>query len=552
MAAAAAAAAAPSSKKRKLPAGLADPSSLRELTSGLPTIDACLAAVADSLDDWKASVQSAVEAAELEAKRLVDEIKGMIEGSGGVLEHGILEEYLRLNVGGRVLSFPYEALVHPELHNTVVAQMLLYFRAALPQDAAGNPFVDSFDGYFDRLADQVSMVYAGQLGGLVLFDPEAADPAHAEPHAIFATKLDLTPPVNTPATPPAGNDRSLEGLADVADRALAGVKRRIMALRNTKWAYEKLIDFLGPFLKSGNVEEDTIVSVQIRGETVSTVKATLNRLGTNHALYNRFDTDAVAWSGADVRKTSFEHFRRIVDFARRQRTGMAGSAVKPPVVQASMMEALEEDCTMYGIKKEEFRTSIASASEVKRVLTMMDKRDRQLKLLYKMSRDGAAYTDLLNGVGDASGLLFVIQDGSTHKFSAFIDGPLAQPADPTRHKVSRCPISLYSISGAYDAPTKIPLPAEKPQSVAVAGREGAVLGSSGQSSGNVYIGEMGAAVLWLGKAEPGPAADLRSCHVWVTEAHLPPGYRGAMDEGKGILATDKNFTATEIDVLSLV
>ena len=195
--------------------------------------------------------------------------------------------------------------------------MLLYFKAALPSDASGNPFVDSFDGYFDRLAgecdevdcrlfqmvliplscvcvtshaDQVSMVSAGQLGGLVLFDPEAADPAHSEPHAIFATKLDLTPAVDTPAAPPAGSDRSLEGLADVADRALAGVKQRITALRNTKWAYEKLIDLLGPFLKSGNVEEDTIVSVQIRGETVSTVKATLNRLGTNHALYNRFDT----------------------------------------------------------------------------------------------------------------------------------------------------------------------------------------------------------------------------------------------------------------------
>ena len=62
---------------------------------------------------------------------------------------------------------------------------------------------------------------------------------------------------------------------------------------------------------------------------------------------------------------------------------MAGSAVKPPVVQASMMEALEEDCTMYGIKREEVSTSIASKSDIKRVLTMMGKRDRKPKLLYK-------------------------------------------------------------------------------------------------------------------------------------------------------------------------
>ena len=176
-----------------------------------------------------------------------------------------------------------------------------------------------------------------------------------------------------------------------------------------------------------------------------------------------------------------------------------------------------------------------------------------VKYSCRMSRDGRAYTDLLTGVRDVSGLLFVIQDGSTYKFSAFIDGPLAQPADPTQIKTSPCAVSLYSISGAYDAPIKIPLPAEKSQRVVVAGREGVVRGSDGQSGGNVCIEELEGAACWLGHANPGPAADLSRCQLWVKKAHLPTGYRREVNRHRnGTLATRTNFTATDIEVLSLV
>ncbi|CEM19321.1 unnamed protein product [Vitrella brassicaformis CCMP3155] len=175
-----------------------------------------------------------------------------------------------------------------------------------------------------------------------------------------------------------------------------------------------------------------------------------------------------------------------------------------------------------------------------------------MKLLYKSSRDGFKYATFFDKTLGARRSLFLIRDGPAHLFGLTVDGPLTPPLNPTRSKHTPCAISLYSISGAYDAPTKIPLPVEG-QKVAVAGREGALTGSDGQPHGKVCITGRNEAALWLGYADPGPAADLRTCHMWVNKAHLPAGYRGALvgTKNNGTLATDKNFTATEIEVWAL-
>ncbi|CEM19077.1 unnamed protein product [Vitrella brassicaformis CCMP3155] len=176
-------------------------------------------------------------------------------------------------------------------------------------------------------------------------------------------------------------------------------------------------------------------------------------------------------------------------------------------------------------------------------------RIKSMQLLYKSSRDGFKYSTFLSKTLGAQRLLFLIRDGPAHLFACTMDHPLAQPDSPTQAKETPCPVSFYSISGACGGPTKIPMPAELSQGVAVAGREGAVRGPDGQPVADMAIGVDDAAVMVLGRDESGPAADLSGCAMMVKKAYLPIGYRGEVDEdGDGTLAGSMTFAITEMEV----
>uniref|UniRef100_A0A7S1JS07 TLDc domain-containing protein n=1 Tax=Vitrella brassicaformis TaxID=1169539 RepID=A0A7S1JS07_9ALVE len=182
------------------------------------------------------------------------------------------------------------------------------------------------------------------------------------------------------------------------------------------------------------------------------------------------------------------------------------------------------------------------------VMKMTDKKIATApSLLYKGSRDTYAFPKMLECVAGKSGLLFALRDGDTHRFGCFIDGEIIPPDDPTKANQYKVPVFFFSLSGAYDAPTKIEMP-EDSQWVNLAGTQGVVKDTEDEPLANVGIGG-GAAALWLGFAVPGPAADLSSCQQWIKRQHLSDGYNGVINSNdNGTLAQDINFTCTEMEV----
>ncbi|CEM02285.1 unnamed protein product [Vitrella brassicaformis CCMP3155] len=176
------------------------------------------------------------------------------------------------------------------------------------------------------------------------------------------------------------------------------------------------------------------------------------------------------------------------------------------------------------------------------------------QLLYKGERDGWAHTTMAAKVGEAADLLMLFKDTGSHTFASHIEGQLKQPADPTRVETTLCPVTLYSISGAFEEGgiTKSTVPQNK-QGVIVAGTEGAVKDSKGWA-GKVAIGG-GRLWLWLGIGEDGrPAGDLRRCHQLVERDELPDDktYVGSIKEDRwATLAASLFFTCVDLEIYTL-
>ncbi|CEM02265.1 unnamed protein product [Vitrella brassicaformis CCMP3155] len=174
------------------------------------------------------------------------------------------------------------------------------------------------------------------------------------------------------------------------------------------------------------------------------------------------------------------------------------------------------------------------------------------QLLYKGERDGWAYETMLAKVGGAADLLLVAKDTGSHTFATHCSGQLKQPADPTGVAWRRCPVTFYSISGAFEEPdiAKITMPNEQ-QRMGVAGTEGAVKNHKGLPWAKVSIA---GGRLWLGIGGDAPAGDLRRCQQWVERDELPDDktYVGSINEqGRSTLAASHCFTCVDLEIYTL-
>ncbi|CEL95624.1 unnamed protein product [Vitrella brassicaformis CCMP3155] len=486
-------------------------------------------------------------------------IRGLITSSGGqLMVTGRLDDEIEIKVGGTVLCVPRKPLLLPGVSESIIAYLLLYHLEGLPKDTEGRPFLDADPVYTDWLFDEIAKVGSAdaqrETHEIVLAPPHDTDSSSLFWHSLlFASKtgLDIHMPAAAPS--PDGDDhdnmhvdeaQQLEGgeaaeggeKGDAVD-GMAALSKSIASLDASVGrlgaAEDRLMQFsklVKPLLASGVGQGDEIRSVRVRGKTVSTTEATL---------------------GAAVQSTSSEHLFRVVDFARRKRITQPDCLVMPPA--ASNAKQMQVDTEMYGLKHEPFCSGLAggdlvieTAEEWDEVLKMTGKTSPMPSLLYKGSRDTYAFPKLLQCVAGKSGLLFALQDGDTHRFGTFIDGQIVPPADPTQTTGNyKVPLFFYSLSGAYDAPTKIELPEER-QMVEVAGTRGAVKAKNVDRHGNLCIAR---GHLWLGMAKPGPAADVSSCSQLLNEQYLPGGYRGEISEsGYGRLAAQRDFTASEIEI----
>ncbi|CEM34015.1 unnamed protein product [Vitrella brassicaformis CCMP3155] len=189
-----------------------------------------------------------------------------------------------------------------------------------------------------------------------------------------------------------------------------------------------------------------------------------------------------------------------------------------------------------------------SASEYEALLGLLGGNDTtRLTSLYRTSVHGTTYDDLLDRVGDAKPLVFVIRKDK-YVFGAFISDSLRLPDDPTAWHYYDCHKWYFSLSGHFDKPTKIVLPESTtvPPRMWVAGREEKTLGTNVLIGGQLCLG-------WANSGGGPPAADIRSCLQVTYRSNVPEGYTGEWDEnGDAVLGGSTVFMADEIEVLSRV
>jgi len=161
----------------------------------------------------------------------------------------------------------------------------------------------------------------------------------------------------------------------------------------------------------------------------------------------------------------------------------------------------------------------------------------ELTSLYRTSVHGTTYDDLLDSVGDAEPLVFVIRKGQ-YVFGAFINCGLELPDDPTDWHKYDCDVWYFSLAGHFPKPTKIDID-EGDHFVVVSGREGSLSGwANAEIGGRLYLGFR---------------PYIRSCMQVTDSRYLPAGYTGERNEyGGAYLGGSYDFIADEIEVLHVV
>ncbi|CEL94340.1 unnamed protein product [Vitrella brassicaformis CCMP3155] len=191
-------------------------------------------------------------------------------------------------------------------------------------------------------------------------------------------------------------------------------------------------------------------------------------------------------------------------------------------------------------------TSLSAAEYEALVDLMGNHNGTELNSLYRTSVDGTTYDDLLDSVGDAEPLVFVIRKDK-YVFSVHINCGLELPDEPTDWHKYECVLWWFSLAGHFDKPTKIDID-EWDHFVVVAGREGGLSGAA-----NVEIG---------GRLYLGYRPYIRSCWQSIDSGYLPEGYTGARDDdggtgerdsfGRAYLGGSVYFQADEIEVLHVM
>ncbi|CEM36336.1 unnamed protein product [Vitrella brassicaformis CCMP3155] len=395
------------------------------------------------------------------------------EDAGGSMSGGVMN----INVGGFTMAFPSGVLLREGLRGTCVAVLLHRFDDWMLQDADGILFIDADPLYFLWLCEKLYRLKHGWVDEIKIFDAVQPIPFY---HDIFF------------AESPIAIDKPTED-------------------SESQPAFRSFIDKMGVFIKSlavrGGRGGAEVLTVTVDGRTVATTDATLADFDTLNDRFTKYGATPIV----DV---SAHHVDLIVDFARRCRLSPEGAVVPPPT--CANQDELVRVSEMYGVLEAMYPNILAN-DVMQTLLIMIGKKQPNTTCLYKSSLHGSSYASLAQRVVGRRGLLFVIKCDDTNTIAAFADTKLHLLADPASQLRFRCPVSLFSVCGAFEEGiTKIDLPQDQ-QAVWVAGTQGGVTDEEGKPWGKVCIA---GGRLWLGDGEYGPTDDLLNCRQWVEKKEL--------------------------------
>jgi len=173
----------------------------------------------------------------------------------------------------------------------------------------------------------------------------------------------------------------------------------------------------------------------------------------------------------------------------------------------------------------------------------------ELTSLYRTSVHGTTYDDLLDSVGDAEPLVFVIRKDK-YVFGVHINCGLELPDDPTDYNDYECDVRWFSLAGHFAKPTKIDA-REMYQGVDVmvaghsAGGVSVMIGGYRRLGGYLKLDEL---YRWVPEDGWVHDGDIRNCAQYTTSSFMPAGYTGESSVG-ALLGGSYRFHADEIEVL---
>jgi len=392
----------------------------------------------------KRGVQATKHMAELLEKhqQIVDDLLKVRRGETGRES----EEEIELNVGGRVLAAPKRPLLlqSPPVRDSFIAHILLYYLDSLPKDSKGRPFLDADPVYMDWLFDELATAGAAELRGekhkIELVAPHDRDTSSLFYHELlFTNKTNIAKllreyeeaeeelhnaataakerHVDTKGGPGGGKSSPVIEMKTHQARAMDALE----ALLEVEHGLKKFYRTISPFLKTWSADENSVKSVRILTKTVSTTEATLRLIGRDKHLYTAFHNNE-----SKIGKMSSADLLKLVDFCRRQRLAAPGTAVKPPKTAGQ----LPNHAKIQGLTLGSAYGPLMWEDELQDIIEMAGK-DNTVKatLVFKATRDGFGYGTMLGCVGpERYGLVLVLmEEGGTHRFGCFIDGPLVPP-----------------------------------------------------------------------------------------------------------------------------
>uniref|UniRef100_A0A7S1JNC5 Uncharacterized protein n=1 Tax=Vitrella brassicaformis TaxID=1169539 RepID=A0A7S1JNC5_9ALVE len=288
--------------------------------------------------------------------------------------------------------------------------------------------------YSGEQVDNVTLTPARQTDApykywaeLLLFDPSTK--RRSNDGAVAAGENDQQPPAHD------GQQGGGQPQSDAEDLSveLTSMIRRAKA---DKVAQEARLDAIKPLLKTGNMEDDTLVSIDVLGQKITVTKAVAKSLGDDSTFANRFLKHHTLTVEAPP-----EHVQRVVDIVARAH--MTGASITAADVQGARgdlaIKGYRHALTMYGLDSDRYlgpADGLLTTEHLHKMRQWCEGEEdapasippcvgEPVVYVYKATVDGWKWLDFFDAVKGHSPLLLISKVADSNElFAIIIEGPI--------------------------------------------------------------------------------------------------------------------------------
>ncbi|CEM12063.1 unnamed protein product [Vitrella brassicaformis CCMP3155] len=229
----------------------------------------------------------------------------------------------------------------------------------------------------------------------------------------------------------------------------------IRRAKDARDAQMERLEAIKPLLKTGDSEEDSLVSIEVSGATVTVTKGVATSLGADSTFANMFTK-----YDPDSHEEDPEYVRRIVDVVARSH--MKGTAIKAVDVPAEYvrgavgetdLKGFRHALTMYGLDSDRYlgpADGLLTTDHLHKMRRWCEGEEdapanipscvgEPVVRMYKATVDGWRWLDFFDAVKGHSPLLLICKVADSNElFASIIEGPIevTGPAESTHNTIS--------------------------------------------------------------------------------------------------------------------